>query len=56
MRNKRIKMEDITNNPNISIIMVSHCRAISFVNQKLEYNYDKNYMEKKEYHSYDCFE
>ena len=51
-----ILLEEIKNNPNLSIIMVSHCRAISFVNQKLEYNYDENCMEKKEYHSYDCFE
>ena len=51
-----IVLEEIKNNPNISIIMVSHCRAISFVNQKIEYNYDDNCMEKKEYHSYDCFE
>ena len=51
-----IILDEIKNNPDLSIIMVSHCRAISFVDQKIEYNYDSSCMEKKEYRSYDCFE
>ena len=39
-----IILDEIKNNPDLSIIMVSHCRAISFVDQKIEYR------------SYDCFE
>ncbi|MCR5456955.1 MAG: ATP-binding cassette domain-containing protein [Clostridiales bacterium] len=51
-----IMLEEIKNNPKLSIIMVSHCNAISFVNQKMVYDYDTNRMVKKQYHSYDCFE
>ena len=48
--------EKIKNNPSLSIIMVSRCRAVGFVDNKTEYNYDTSCVEKKEYHSYACFE
>lgn len=51
-----IILEEIAKKPNLTIVMVSHCRAISFVNKTLQYNYDTSSMEIKDYHSYDCFE
>ena len=51
-----IMLQEIANNPALTIVMVSHCRAISFVNKAMQYNYTSACMEEKKYKSYDCFE
>lgn len=51
-----IMLQEIANHPTLTIIMVSHCRAISFVNKAMQYNYKIARMEEREYKSYDCFE
>ena len=47
--------EERKNNPNLSILVVSHCCAITFVDKRIEYNHVTKHMDEKEYHSYDCF-
>lgn len=51
-----IMLQEIAKHPALTIVMVSHCRAISFVNKAIQYNYATPCMEKREYKSYDCFE
>lgn len=50
-----IMTEEIQNNPNLTIIMVSHCRAMNFVKKSMVYNLNKKNIEFREYRSYDCF-
>lgn len=43
------------NNPKMSIIIISHCVAIDFVNKILFYNTETKNFDIKEYKSYNCF-
>ena len=47
--------EEIQRNPNLIVLMISHCRAMDFTNKSLVYNTEKRTVEIKPYHSYDCF-
>lgn len=48
-------LEEIRYNPKLSIIMVSHCRAMNFAEKAMVYvSYNKGLV-LKEYNSYDCF-
>ena len=47
--------EEIVHNPKLSIIMVSHCRAMNFADKAMVYTSDNRTIVFKEYHSYDCF-
>lgn len=51
-----IILKEIKNNPNLTIIMISHCRALSFVDKSMFYDYNSNEMKKADYKVYDCFE
>lgn len=51
-----IILEEINRNPSLTILVVSHCKAISFVNKNIYYNYQKNAMQIVEYVHYDCFQ
>ena len=50
-----IMIEEIQKNPALTVIMVSHCRAMNFVNKAMVYNSSDKNLEFKTYHSYDCF-
>lgn len=41
--------------PSLTIIMISHCRAISFVDKVMKYDSKRKSMEIKKYKSYSCF-
>ena len=43
-------------NPSLTVIMISHCRAINFVDGTIQYNYDTEQMERLPYISYNCFD
>lgn len=43
-------------NPDLTVIMVSHCRAVSFTDKVMQYNYEKQVMETRSYKAYNCFE
>lgn len=43
-------------NPNLAILVVSHCRALSFADKSIRYDIDKKQLEILEYRSYDCFD
>ena len=43
-------------NPDLAILVVSHCCAINFVDNALRYNYEEKQMTKMGYSSYDCFD
>ena len=47
--------EEILNNPKLSIIMISHCRAMSFPEKAIVYNPEKKDLIISNYTSYDCF-
>ena len=47
--------EEINRNPRMSIIMVSHCRAMNFTDKAMVYTTDNRGITFKPYHSYDCF-
>ncbi len=47
--------EEIKRNPNLIVIMISHCRAMDFTNKAMVYNTKNRSIEIKPYHSYDCF-
>lgn len=48
-------LEEIQRNPQLSIIMVSHCRAMNFTEKAMVYTAENRGIAFKEYHSYDCF-
>ncbi len=48
-------LDEIKTNPKLSIIMVSHCRAINFTSKALVYIPEKKNLEIRDFHSYDCF-
>lgn len=48
-------LEEIQRNPKLSIIMVSHCRAMNFAERAMVYTTENKGIAFKEYHSYDCF-
>lgn len=48
-------LEEIRRNPDLTVIMVSHCRAMSFAEKAMVYNVDRKNLEIAEYKSYDCF-
>lgn len=47
--------EEIIKNPGLSIIMISHCRAMNFANEAMVYNVSEKNIVIKPYQSYDCF-
>lgn len=47
--------EEIRVNPNLVIIMVSHCRAMDFTDRAMIYNIESRSIQFKSYRSYDCF-
>lgn len=47
--------EEIKVNPNLVIIMVSHCRAMDFTDRAMVYNQENRSIQFKSYRSYDCF-
>lgn len=48
-------LEEIKQNPKLSIIMVSHCRAMNFADKAMVYTTENKGITFKDYHSYDCF-
>lgn len=50
-----IMRQELADNPNLAIIVVSHCRALNFVTEALKYNDEKKILENKPYQAYDCF-
>lgn len=47
--------EEIKRNPNLVVIMISHCRAMDFTNKAMVYNMKSRSIDIKPYKSYDCF-
>ena len=47
--------EEIKRNPNLVIIMISHCRAMDFTNKAMVYNTKSRSIDIKPYKSDDCF-
>lgn len=47
--------EEIKVNPNLVIIMVSHCRTMDFTDRAMVYNQENRSIQFKSYRSYDCF-
>jgi ATPase subunit of ABC transporter with duplicated ATPase domains len=41
--------------PELTILMISHCKAISFVDKIMRYDYDIEKIVTKKYKSYSCF-
>ena len=41
--------------PELTVLMISHCRAISFIDNVMQYNHEAGEMETRPYRSYDCF-
>jgi len=50
-----IIVDEIRRNPELSIIMVSHCRAMNFAKEAMVYNTQTKKIVIKPYSSYDCF-
>ena len=48
-------LEEIERNSKLSIIMVSHCRAMNFTDKAMVYTTENKGIAFREYHSYDCF-
>lgn len=42
-------------NPRLTVVMISHCRAISFVDKIMKYDYEAKEMKVDDYKSYNCF-
>ena len=51
----RLMKEEINKNPSLTVIMVSHCRAMDFVSQAIVYESETQKLFVKPYHAYDCF-
>lgn len=47
--------KEIERNPKLTIVMVSHCRAMNFTDQAMVYVTDQRNIVFKPYHSFDCF-
>ena len=47
--------EEMKHNPELCIIMVSHCRAMNFADKAIVYTTGNKGLAFKPYHSYDCF-
>lgn len=47
--------QEIQQNPDLCVIMVSHCRAMSFADRAMVYTEANKGIQIKEYSSYDCF-
>jgi len=50
-----IILEEIQKNPKLTIIMISHCRALSFVDKEMFYDYKTKEMKEKIYKAYNCY-
>ena len=50
-----IMREEIIANPGLAVIMVSHCRAVNFVDKSLIFDPDSQKLIVKPYEAYDCF-
>ena len=50
-----ILLEEIQKKPQLSIIMVSHCRAMSFTEKAMVYDANNKNIILRSYKSYDCF-
>jgi len=50
-----IIVEEVEHNPELSIIMVSHCRAMNFAKEAMVYNMAEKNIVIRPYNSYDCF-
>ncbi|SFC66528.1 ATP-binding cassette domain-containing protein [Ruminococcus albus] len=48
-------IEEIKENPNLAIIMVSHCRAANFTDKALVYDKSSKTLKIVKYSAYDCF-
>lgn len=48
-------LQEIERNPNLSVIMVSHCRAMSFAEHAMVYDVERKNLVIRPYQSYDCF-
>ena len=48
-------LEELSRNPTLVIVMVSHCRAMSFTNQALVYSVSDRNLKTMPYQPYDCF-
>jgi len=48
-------LEEIKRNPDLCIIMVSHCRAMNFADKAMVYTTANKGLDFKPYQSYDCF-
>ena len=51
-----IILEEIEKNPKLTIIMISHCRAINFINKAIKYKSENKNYEQIKYRAYDCFD
>lgn len=47
--------ETINENPNLGIVMVSHCKAVTFPNKAIIYKLSTCALDERPYQSYDCF-
>ena len=47
--------EEIIKNPNLVVIMITHCRAMDFTDTAMVYELDNHSIQFKPYRSYDCF-
>lgn len=54
-RFNEVVLEEIDKDEKLAIIMISHCRAVSFAKQALVYDADSNNLRIVEYQAYDCF-
>lgn len=43
-------------NPKLTVVMISHCRAVNFIDQAIQYNYETQQMERIPYLAYNCFD
>lgn len=51
----KLMCELVCSNPDLSIIVISHCKGINFVNEKIHFSKDKNEIIKEKFVSHNCF-
>lgn len=51
----RLMLDEINKNPKLGVVMVSHCKAVTFPNKAIKYDSRNLTLAKLPYHSYDCF-
>lgn len=51
----RLMLEEINKNPKLGIVMVSHCKAVTFPNKAIKYDSRSRTLADPPYQSYDCF-